>query len=164
MRAARTCTVTCADLRSREFTVLEQLAENDVVRTCGAGVCLTQMPLSAAGDHLRGMLQAGVSHFGAGQHASDFVGAGAVVEDADARLRAAVFLALLHGQMLIGEGCNLRQVGDAEDLLRAASALSFWPTASAARPPMPMSISSKTSVRGVVFFLTWARSLLRRRP
>ena len=32
--------------------------------------------------------------------------------------------------------------------------LSFWPTASAARPPMPMSISSKTRVRGVgVFFL-----------
>ena len=40
----------------------------------------------AGGDHLRGVLQAGVGDFGAGQHAGDFVGAGAVVEDADAGL------------------------------------------------------------------------------
>ncbi len=58
--------------------------------------------------------------FGAAQHAGDFVGAGAVVEDADAGLRAAVLLALFDGEMLIGEGGDLRQVGDAEDLLRAA--------------------------------------------
>ena len=35
-------------------------------------------------------------------------------------VRAAVLLALFDGKMLIGEGGDLRQVGDAEDLLRAA--------------------------------------------
>ncbi len=79
--------------------------------------------LPAGGDHLRGVLQAGVGDFGAAEHAGDFVGAGAVVEDADAGLRAAVLLALFDGEMLIGEGGDLRQVGDAEDLLGAAKGL-----------------------------------------
>ena len=77
----------------------------------------------APGDHLRGVLEAGVGDFGAGEHAGDFVGAGAVVEDADAGGGAAVLLALFDGQMLIGEGGDLRQVGDAEDLLGAAEGL-----------------------------------------
>ena len=60
--------------------------------------------------------------------------------------------ALFDDEMLVGEGRDLRQ--DASRTApagRGASAFSLWPTASAARPPMPMSISSKTSVRGVGF-------------
>jgi hypothetical protein len=60
---------------------------------------------------LRGVLEAGVSDFGAAQHAGDFVGAGAVIEDADAGCGAGVLLALLYCQMLIGEGSDLRQMG-----------------------------------------------------
>ncbi|MFZ1939837.1 MAG: hypothetical protein WAU67_12115 [Terracidiphilus sp.] len=48
------------------------------------------------------------------------MGAGAIVEDADSGLCAAVFLALFYGEMLIGEGGDLRKVSDAENLLRAA--------------------------------------------
>ena len=48
------------------------------------------------------------------------MGAGAVVEEADLRLGAAVDFALFDEEVLIGEGGDLRQVGDAEDLLAAA--------------------------------------------
>ncbi len=71
------------------------------------------------------MLKAGVSDFGAGKHAGHFVGAGAIVEDADLRLGAAVILALFDDEVLIGEGGDLRQVGDAEDLLAAGESLEF---------------------------------------
>ncbi len=79
----------------------------------------------APGDHLRGVLQAGVGDLGAGEHARDFVGAGAIVEDANAGLRAAILLALFDGEVLIGEGRNLREVGDAEDLLGAGESFEF---------------------------------------
>jgi hypothetical protein len=72
---------------------------------------------------LCGVLEAGVGDFCPGQHAGDFVGAGAVVEDADAGLRAAVLLALFDGEMLIGEGGDLREVGNAENLLGAGEGL-----------------------------------------
>jgi hypothetical protein len=54
--------------------------------------------------------------------------------------------------MLVGEGGDLRQWVTQSTCWALLRALSFWPTASAARPPMPMSISSKTSVRGVADF------------
>ncbi len=73
----------------------------------------------AAGNHLRGVLQAGVGDFGAAQHARHFMRSGAIVEDADARLRAAVRLTLFDGQMLIGEGGDLRQMRYTQNLLRA---------------------------------------------
>ncbi len=63
------------------------------------------------------MLQAGVGHLGAGEHAGDLVSAGAVVEEADLHLGAAVVFALFDDEVLIGEGGDLRQMGDAEDLL-----------------------------------------------
>jgi hypothetical protein len=75
------------------------------------------------------------------------VGSRPVVEHPNLHLGAAVGLALFHYKVLVGERRNLGQVGDAQNLLAAASDLSFCPTASAARPPMPMSISSKTRVR-----------------
>ena len=53
------------------------------------------------------------------------MGAGAVVEDADAGLRATVLFALFDGEVLIGEGGDLGQVGDAEDLLSAAKGFEF---------------------------------------
>jgi len=56
-----------------------------------------QIGLAAARNHLRRVLQACVGDFGAGEHARDFMSAGAIVEDADAGLRAAVFLALFYG-------------------------------------------------------------------
>jgi hypothetical protein len=48
------------------------------------------------------------------------VGAGAVVEDADLGFGAAVLFAFFYGEVLVGEGGDLREVGDAEDLLAAA--------------------------------------------
>ena len=53
------------------------------------------------------------------------MGAGAVVENADAGGGALVLLALFYCQMLIGESGDLRQVGDAQDLLGAAEGFEF---------------------------------------
>jgi hypothetical protein len=63
--------------------------------------------LPAGSDHLRGVLEAGFGDLSAGSHAGDFVGAGAVVKDADTRLRAAVLLALFDGKVLIGKAFDL---------------------------------------------------------
>src|SRR5579862_5180407 len=79
--------------------------------------------LSAGRDHLRGVLEACFRDFCAGQHARDFVGASAVVEDTNLSLGAAVVFALLDSEMLIGEGSDLREVCNAENLLRAAESL-----------------------------------------
>ena len=54
-----------------------------------------------------GVLEAGVGDFGAGDHSGNFVGAGAVVQDADLSFGAAVLLALFDGQVLVGEGGDL---------------------------------------------------------
>ena len=120
--------------------------------------------LPAAGDHLGGVLQAGVGNLCAGEHACDFVGAGAVVEDADPRLRAAVFLALLDSEMLIGESGNLRQVGNAEDLLRAGEGLELLADGfgGAAADADVDFVENKRPRRGFLFGLA-TRSLLRRR-
>ena len=53
-----------------------------------------------------------------------------------------------HQQVTVGKTRDLRLVRDAENLIGFASFLSFAPTASLTRPPMPVSISSKTMVRG----------------
>lgn len=68
-------------------------------------------------------MEAGFGDGGAGDHAGYFVGAGAVVEDADLGFSAAVGLALFYDEMLVGEGGDLRQMGDAKDLLAAAEGL-----------------------------------------
>ena len=77
----------------------------------------SNLALAAGGNHLGGVLQAGFSHSGPAQHASDLLGAGAFVERADLRLRAAVVLALFNHQVLGCEGGDLRQVSDAQHLL-----------------------------------------------
>jgi len=97
--------------------------------------------LAASGDHLRGVLQAGLGHFGAAQHARHFVSAGAVVQNPDARRGAPILLALFDRQMLIGEGGDLGQMRDAQNLLRAAESLQFVADG-----------FGGASVRGVVFF------------
>src|ERR1019366_3218217 len=76
--------------------------------------------LAAGGELLGGVLEAGFGDFGAGDHSGNFVGAGAVVEDADLGFGAAIGLALFYNEMLIGEGGDLREMSDAEDLLAAA--------------------------------------------
>ena len=76
--------------------------------------------LSASGDHLGGVLEAGFGDLCAGDHAGDFMGAGAVVEEADLHLGAAVGFALVDEEVLVGEGSDLGQVGDAQNLLAAA--------------------------------------------
>ena len=69
-------------------------------------------------------------------------------DGADRGSSAATALFLLDHVVMIGEGGDLREVSHAEHLVGSrASAFSFLPTASAARPPMPVSISSKTMVR-----------------
>src|ERR1019366_5168885 len=81
--------------------------------------CVNQLS-PAGGDHLGGVLVAGFGDIGAGDHSGYFVGAGAVVEDADLGFGAAVGLALFYDKVLIGEGGDLREMGHAEDLLAAA--------------------------------------------
>jgi hypothetical protein len=66
------------------------------------------------------VLEAGFGDLCAGDHAGDFVGAGAVVEEADFGFGAAVGFALVDEEVLVGEGGDLGQVGDAENLLAAA--------------------------------------------
>ncbi len=83
--------------------------------------------LAAGGNHLGGVLQAGISDLGAAQHACNLVGAGAVVEDTDAGLGASVFLSLFHSEVLISEGCDLGQMRNAQDLLGATERLEFVP-------------------------------------
>jgi hypothetical protein len=76
--------------------------------------------LAAGRDHLRGMLQAGVSDLCAAQHARDFVSASPIVEHANLRFGATVIFAFLNGEMLIGKRGDLREMSDAENLLRAS--------------------------------------------
>jgi hypothetical protein len=76
--------------------------------------------LAACSNHLRGVLEAGLCHFSAGDHSCYFVGAGAIVEHADLGFGATVIFALFDGEVLIGEGGDLRKVGYAENLLAAA--------------------------------------------
>lgn len=76
--------------------------------------------LPARRDHLCGVLEAGFGDLCAGDHAGDFVGAGAVVEEADFGFGAAVGFALVDEEVLVGESGDLRQVGDTENLLAAA--------------------------------------------
>ncbi len=72
-----------------------------VARPCG-------QQLAAGGDHLAGVLEAGLGDFGAGEHAGDFVGAGTVVEETDLGFGAAVDFALVDEEVLVGEGGDLR--------------------------------------------------------
>jgi hypothetical protein len=104
---------------------------------------------ATGGDHLGGVLEAGVSDFCAGEHAGNFVGAGAVVKEADLHLGAAVVFALFNDEMLVAKAAIWGRWVTQRTCWPRLRALSFCPTASAARPPMPMSISSKTRVRGV---------------
>jgi hypothetical protein len=73
-----------------------------------------------AGDHLRGVLEAGFGDCCAGEHSGYFVGAGAVVEEGDLGPGAAVGLALVDEEVLVGEGGDLWQMGHAQNLLAAA--------------------------------------------
>ena len=65
------------------------------------------------------MAEGGFGHGCAGDHAGDFFGAFLRGEEADGGLGAALLLLLLDEKVLIGEGGDLREVGDAEDLLDA---------------------------------------------
>ena len=67
--------------------------------------------LPAGGDHLGGVLEAGFGDLCAGEHAGYFVGAGAVVEEADLGFGAAVGFALFDDEVLVGEGGDLRAGG-----------------------------------------------------
>jgi hypothetical protein len=69
--------------------------------------------LSTGGDHLRGVLKAGLGDFSAAQHAGNLVGSGAVVEQADMHFGAAVVLPFLDDEVLIGECRDLRQMRNA---------------------------------------------------
>jgi len=66
--------------------------------------------------------------------------------------------------MMVGKGCDLGQVGNAEHLIAARQALQLFANGFAARPPMPMSISSKTNVRATM--TSWPQTvyLTRRWP
>ena len=66
------------------------------------------------------MLEAGVGDLCAGEHSGDFASAGGVVEEANLHPGAALGFVLLDDEVLIGEGGDLGQMGDAQDLLAAA--------------------------------------------
>ena len=92
------------------------------------------------------------------------MGAGAVVEDADVGLRAAVLLALFDGEMLIGEGGDLRQMGDAENLLGAAEGLELLADGfGGAASDADVDFVEDQRARGGFLLGSWMRSSLRRR-
>jgi len=84
-----------------------------------AGVELSRS--AAGGNHLRSRAGGWFCHLGAGQHAGDFVGAGAS-SSRRICICAAVVFALFDDEVLVSEGGDLGQVGDAEDLLAVAEA------------------------------------------
>jgi len=63
--------------------------------------------LTGSGDHLGGVLKAGFGHGCAGEHARDFVGAGAPIEQAYLGLGAAGGLAFVDEEVLVGKGGDL---------------------------------------------------------
>jgi len=89
------------------------------IRNCIYVLTACQLPSPAASDHLGGVLEAGFGDFGAGDHSGYFVGAGAVVQDAIWVLVGRLARASLRLNAG-GEGGDLREMGDAEDLLAAA--------------------------------------------
>ena len=94
------------------------------------------------------MLARGLGQLGAAEHSGHFLGPLFPGDEMDAGPRTAADGLLLDQVVMVGEGGDLRQMGDAKDLVRCGTgSLSFLPTASAARPPIPVSISSKTRVR-----------------
>jgi len=108
-----------------------------------------RVKLPARRDHLRGVFQARVGDFGAAQHACHFAGAGVVVEREDLGAGAAVLLALFDGQMLVGEGGDLGQMRDAENLLRSPERLEFLPDGLGGAAADADVDLVETSVRGV---------------
>ena len=106
------------------------------IYNCDQRQCLPSPALGAGGfpvfstagrNHLRGVLQAGFGHLCAAYHAGYFVHAGAIVEQADLHLGAAIGLALFNDEVLIGEGGDLGQVRYAQHLLAAAQGLQLLP-------------------------------------
>ena len=111
------------------------------------------------------MLQAGFGDLGAGEHAGDFVGAGALVEEADLGFGAAVGLALVDEKVLVGEGGDLRQVSDAENLLAAAEGLELLADGfGGAASDADVDFVEDEGARRGVLFLGFGRSSLRRPP
>ncbi len=96
-------------------------AVSNLLADSGPTAAQSLKPRSAAGgNHLCGMLKTRFSHAGAAQHPRNFMGARALVEQADLCLGAAVGLPLIDEEMLVGKGGNLGQVGYAKHLLAAA--------------------------------------------
>lgn len=77
--------------------------------THGAG-CLP-FTLPARRNHLCRMLQAGIGHLRAGEHARYFMRPRAIIQQPDVHLRSSVIFLLLHYEMLVGKRGDLRQVG-----------------------------------------------------
>ena len=108
------------------------------------------------------MLEAGFGDRCAGDHAGYFVGAGAVVEEADLDLGAAVGLALVDEEVLVGEGGDLGQVGDAEDLLAAAEGLELLADGlGGAAADADVDLVEDQGARGGASFWVWRRPLPR---
>ena len=71
------------------------------------------------------MFARGLSQLGAAQHAGDFLGALFPGDEVDAGAGASAGGLLFDQIVMVGEGGDLGQVGDAKDLVRAGQALEF---------------------------------------
>src|SRR5207249_7212518 len=78
-------------------------------------------------EHLVGVLQGRFGQLGATQHSGDFFRAFVAGKLADAGSRTVAYLLLLDQVMMIGEGGNLRQMGNTKHLIRAREGLQFLP-------------------------------------
>jgi len=113
------------------------------------------------------MLQAGSVTVAPDNMRAHFMRAGPLVKEPNICLGAPIGLALVDEKVLIGKRRNLRKMGHAQTCWPLAQRLQLLAYASAARPPMPISISSNTSVRGVgnfFFGLTAPSSTLTLKP
>src|SRR5271165_5569101 len=123
MRMPRTsssmeCPCSAARMRSLAFTESSSLRMVMLaMRSMIALIALIALPSFAGLEHLFGVPDGGFGEFGAAEHASDLFGAFFIFEKLDGCLGAALLFLLFDQEMLIGEGGDLGEVGDAEDLL-----------------------------------------------
>ena len=76
-------------------------------------------------QHLFGVAQGSFGYCGSADHAGYFFGSLIRGQEADRGLGAALFFLLFDEEVVVGEGGDLGEVGDAEDLLHSREGFEF---------------------------------------
>ncbi len=91
-----------------------------------AAPTLTRKDLPVRFDHLLGVLTGGLGQPGAAQHARNFFGALFADDGADMGAGMPLRLVFLDHVVMVGKGCDLWQVRNAEDLSGAGQSFEFF--------------------------------------